>query len=590
MTKLMPLLASPQTRFVALQALSNVTHHGGSDIRREIATYTPHLLRLMEEFPDNSAIHEHIIVTLAHAISSVVHDQDNSASVKAANIRKLNMPKVFDVVFRCLKKPDTSYNMLSHALDFLSGTAIACHDEVMANSSVLNLLVALLRSNNLSIRVGALNGLSHLVVPDSEPDNRFRDPRTMISALSRSFPPHLVDILTAYGPEKTDTFISVLTTGDFQNAMMNCVQTYDLCTLGLKLAELIQRTEFSIAEGGFQVENPRTGRVEFDSCGLPFTMWGDGLPHCAKALRERNRPGDLDAADIVECKFFVMRSRVPDAVRLAQQAIERSPQIAYYYYIVGLGTDQPLGLRASKKGLKCRKITPFVKHYLLWRAIDHAGQLGISKIQSSRPGDMMWSEGVAFLKSALDDAKTFIAEAPPDSSHMRTILNWYIILFVTMHGPEITPDLRQLKVNQMFLYSVIQLMAPNLYQITLQKLKITREFQQHFNIPEKKTQLRLIQELIVNRYERGYNEWKDFIAHLDSLHSTEEEQEQSAIDAEDNLAAWLEGTNLDDHERENRGCGGHARTDASNAELGHCSFCHNPSAVLRKCAGCGKAR
>jgi hypothetical protein len=79
---------------------------------------------------------------------------------------------------------------------------------------------------------------------------------------------------------------------------------------------------------------------------------------------------------------------------------------------------------------------------------------------------------------------------------------------------------------------------------------------------------------------------------MDSLHSTEKEQEQSAIDAEDNLAAWLEGTNLDDHENEHRYCYSRSSRSASDAEIKmwHCSYCHNPSAVLRKCAGCGKAR
>jgi hypothetical protein len=447
MPKLIPLLDNPSTRIVGLQALTNVTHHGGADIRRDIATYTPHLLRLMEEFPDNVAINEQIIVTLAHAIGSVVHDEDSTPPVKAANIRRLNTPRVLDLIFKNIRKPDASYSMLGHAVDFLCNVVVACHDEIMNNSSVLNLLVALFRSNNLSVRVNALNGVFLLTIPDSEPDLRNLDPKAMLDAVQRQFPPRLVDVVSAYGLSKCETYRYILTANEFQKAMIRCVETHDLYALGLKLADFIQRTEFSITEGMYQVENERTGRMEPLDCGLPFVMWSDSLPHCAKALREKGSPNDLDAADIVECKYFVNKSRVADAVRLAQQAMERSPQVAYYHYIVSLGADQPVGLRVAKKGLKCRKTTPFVKSYLLWRAVDHASRLGMLKLNSSRPGDLTWSEGVAFFTSALEDAKTFIAEAPPDNHHMRTILNWFILLTLVMRGPDISPNIRELSVS-----------------------------------------------------------------------------------------------------------------------------------------------
>lgn len=449
MPKLLPLLDNPKTRLVGLQALSNVTHHGGADVRREIAlTCSSTLLRLMEEFPDNAAYNEQIIVTLAHGIGSIVNDEDSPESVKAANIRKMNLPRALALVLGNIKKADTSHYTLSHAIEFLCSVAESCHREIKSNPSVLNLLVALLRSKDLSIRVDALGAICRLVIPESEDDWRQMDPNKFMAAIQRGFPSHLSDILLDYSPTECDTFLILQTSRDYVQAMMRVTQDKDQYGLGKKLAEFITRTEFSISEGGYQSVNERTGRVEFfDIDGLPFKMWTDALPHCAKALRASGASADLDAADIVECKFLVMRNRASEAVRIAQKAIERSPQVAYFYYIVGLGADQALGLRASKKGLKTKKITPFVRHYLLWRAVDHAGQLGLTKLRNSHHDDSSWAEGVAFFTSALEDAKRFIAETPPDNRHMRTVLNWYILLTITMRGPELSTNLQELDVS-----------------------------------------------------------------------------------------------------------------------------------------------
>lgn len=447
MPKLMSLLDKPSTRLIGLQALSNVTHHGGNGIRREIAMFTSALLRLMEEFPNDAAINEQVIVTLAHAIGSVVNDEESSKSVVAANIRKLNMPKVLDLVFKNIKKPDASCYMLTHAIEFLCMSVLGCYREIQANSSVLDLLVALLRSKNLTNRVSALGALCRLVINDSEDDIRQLDPHKFMAAIQRGFPQHLSDILMNYNPTQCDTFLILYTQRDFTSAMMRCAQDKDLYALGKKIAEFITRTEFSVVEGGFQAQNERTGRMEMIDVGLPFEMWTDSLPHCAKALRKKGTAEDLDAADIVECKFLVMRQKVHEAVQLAQRAIERSPQVAYFYYVIGLGADQAVGLRASKKGLKAKKITPFVRHYLLWRAVDHAGQLGLEKLSSTTPGDLAYEEGVAFFMSAVEDAKTFVAETPPDNRHMRTVLNWYILLTVAMRGPELSINLKELDVR-----------------------------------------------------------------------------------------------------------------------------------------------
>jgi hypothetical protein len=57
----------------------------------------------------------------------------------------------------------------------------------------------------------------------------------------------------------------------------------------------------------------------------------------------------------------------------------------------------------------------------------------------------------------------------------------------------------------------------------------------------------------------------------------------AADKAEDDLAAWLGDEHFEGEDRP-------ATFNDSHVELYRCSWCGNPSAILRKCAGCSKTR
>ena len=63
------------TRLVGLQALSTVTHHGGAEVRREIAFLSPKLCALMEQFPDDPILNELAVIILDHGVSCVVTEE-----------------------------------------------------------------------------------------------------------------------------------------------------------------------------------------------------------------------------------------------------------------------------------------------------------------------------------------------------------------------------------------------------------------------------------------------------------------------------------------------------------------------------------
>ncbi|KAI0944889.1 hypothetical protein AcV7_001571 [Taiwanofungus camphoratus] len=566
-SKVMLWIDRPTTRHVGLQALTNVTHHGGVEVRQELARHTGTLLRAMKAAPDDPKVIELCTITMAHAIGAVVLAEKPDRTL----VKAIDMPAVLRATTENLKKPFVSFQLFTHAQSLLTASTLHFSTECKAQPALIAFLVACLRSTQLTVRCNALGGLVRLHQLEAEPDTRMYDPRKMMEQVRKRIPDHLSDIMMDYGPHACDTVATLTATAQFQRAIMQAAQDRDLYALGKTQAALILRTEFAIPEGMFQYQDERTGRVETHDAGLPFTMWTDSLPFCARALRAGGAAADLDMADIVEMKHLVLKQRIPEAVALAHAAAARNPQLAYAYYVVGLGADDARGLRAVKKGLKCRQVTPFVRNYMLWRAVEHAGNMGVEQLQEARAGEADYAEGVAFLQSALEDAKAFVAQAPPDNRNMQTILNWYVLLTLALRGPELAPDLHDL-------------------EDVFKKLGVADEFCKLFGAPAKRTQLRLTRELIVSTYSKALAEWGAVVAHVDALSPTARDPDMSPGEAQDELAAWLEKIQLDDgHALGPQRCGAPALI-ASRVSIYRCTWCGNPSAVLRKCSGCGQTR
>ena len=150
-------------------------------------------------------------------------------------------------------------------------------------------------------------------------------------------------------------------------------------------------------------------------------------------------------ADVLEMKWYLITLRGEDAVPIAKRAIARNPELAYAYYVIGLAQDFEQALRALKKGIKCKQISPFIRNYMLWRAVDHSGDLAVARLKGGS-SEKSYSEGIAFLNSALEDARAFMAGAPPDNRNMGSILNWYFLCNIAVRGPELSLELKELDV------------------------------------------------------------------------------------------------------------------------------------------------
>ncbi|KDQ60127.1 hypothetical protein JAAARDRAFT_174140 [Jaapia argillacea MUCL 33604] len=574
LSKLFPLIDIPGCCHMALRALSTVTHHGGVAVRTDIAKRTPALVRLLQECPSDPKVADLSIAVMSHALGSVLA-VDEKPGPDMRVVKSLQLPSILRVVIEQLQKPYASQEIISHALGIFSGATLHCWKECNDFPPVITFLVAFLRSTDLTCRCEALGALIRLHHAVCEPDQRLYDPQKMIAGVQRGFPPYLSEVMMEYGPTRCDVYATMQSTLTHQKAMMKCAQDRDLYACGKVLGQLIPSTEFSIAEGGYQAQNERTGRWEMMDIGLPFKMWTDALPHCAKALRASGISSDADMADIIEIKYLIVKQRIPDAIELALKAIRRSPEVAYYYYAITLGADGERGLRYAKKGAKCKQITPFVRFAMIHRAVDHAGNMALTMLTSTHTGERKWEEGVAFLTCAWEDAKTFIEEGPPDSRHMKNMLNWYILLTLVVKGPEMSPDLREL-------------------DDAFKKLKINEEIGTFLGYRPPNTELRLTRLKIVQLYASAIKDWGEVISKFDLLNSSPVATSViSPTKAEDDLATWLEDINLedDDHVHSSH-CshGAHPKVSAMDGDLYRCSWCRNPSAILRKCGGCSKTR
>jgi hypothetical protein len=356
----------------------------------------------------------------------------------------------------CMTQPFSTRSTIDHGTELLASSTLHATLAHRAVPSTASFLVAGLRSPDWCIRCLALGGLFRLHKLGSEEDLRSIDPQRLMSVVM-SIPGELQDVMMDYGLGNCDIYKTLQCTRDFQKAIMTVPQDRNMYSFGMKLYALILTTEFSISDGYYETINERTGRREVLDVGLPFKRYTDALPLCAKAIREKNSPpkqAELDAANVLELKHKIMTRQLASASSQAQAALTQNPNFAYYYYAISLSADHVGGLRASKKGLKCKDVdkSPFVKFQLMQRAVEHAGELGLETLQNMpEAGERKWEEGIAFLMSALEDAKKFIEEAPPDNRYMKNVSYWYILLTVLIEE-RVSPDLREIKVRS-FLFS-----------------------------------------------------------------------------------------------------------------------------------------
>ncbi|KAA1477627.1 hypothetical protein DENSPDRAFT_844799 [Dentipellis sp. KUC8613] len=571
--KVMSVLDKQTCYHVGLHALSFFAIHGGGTVRVEIAKKTSVLLQLLEQQPNDMKAAELTITTLSHAIAAVV---GKKAPPDAKLVKIIDIPRVLRMTVASIRKPlvlTLPTNLLfEHALGMISGAAQHCPEAYQECPAAIDFLVACTRSNNITTRASGIAGILRRHMYDSEVDKLILDPRKMIATMKRGWPKHLADKMLEGNPLEGEIFQMMHTLEDYQEAMVQVTRDHDLYKLGLKIAELIPCSEYAIVQGGFQGPDPRTGKVSIQNFGLPFTMWHDALPLCANAIRARGRPDEADKADILDLKYCITKMQFVQAHAIARKAVLRSPQVGFFYYVLTLGAEKSEGLRFAKKGLKCRNLPSYVRLGLLIHAAEHAADLALRYLQDAAAGGENIQEGIAFAVCAFEDSQTFINEAPPDSSKMRNAIYINVLMSLLTKGHELSDDMRE-------------------FLDAKKRLDLADEFARFLSRPASKTQMHLVCMEVVSRMQNAWKEWEFIILAHAGVRS-----EVSPTKTEDDLVDWLEQIDVEDPgtggrtHRRREGRSIHPSLSINDVELNRCSWCRNPSAALKKCSRCGKAR
>ncbi|TFK71918.1 hypothetical protein BDN72DRAFT_837124 [Pluteus cervinus] len=554
--KLIPLLNERDCRQLALRALGSITKHNGGGARAEIAKQALIFVKAIEADPDDVKTTELGIISLSHSLQEVI---GGLTKIPPKTLEELQLEKIFMAMVEGVKKPFTTGTMISHSVDLLARATMNARPIFACNRSLLNFVVAGLRSEAWVMKGICMSGLTRFFRDVA--GNDYPVTPVMIVLGGGDLPDSVATALSSYGRDRTEIFMTSRAWTEFHVAMITYKKDRNLCSLGRKIADVIMLTEFSIPQGSFSREE-----------GFPFTIWVDALPHCANALRQTGKPEDLDIADILDIKFHISRAQPTDVVQAAKKGLDRNPRCAYFYYAISLSTMTRVeGLRAAKKGLKCQKLTPCLRFQLLQRAVDHASDMGlVGMLDSPIPGEKEFFEAVAFIKSALDDAKTFVKEAPPDNRYMRIILCWVICLTV-LNEEKISPDLREVKVY-------------------IDQLKLADEVAECVGGVQPKSMLRLATETIIQRFSAAITEFGPTFSRV--VYQPYCEHESNAVQsAEENLAAWLDGLRINQPLlEEGRPHFVDPMISSNSVGLYECSWCRNPSAALKKCSGCGKTK
>ncbi|KAF7310075.1 SET and MYND-domain-containing protein 3 [Mycena indigotica] len=587
--QLLSLSAIPSCRNLALDSLVTITHHGGPEVRTEIAraTCVP-LLTLMKDFPEDRDTTDLALRALSHSIIGVV--SNDAKQTEPALARSLPLQDVAQAFIDALHQPNPTPTLITHATTCL----VEMSQDVKVSPSMSNLFLAGLRYNDWYHRSRCLSGLLITSIPQAEHDKRLMDPTSAVKCLMNiaEAPTHVRETMQTWGMNRSFMYKMAFSNREFAATMVAAYASGgSMYVAGKKIAKLILGVEMPFFDGFFPIKDPASEKVYFPGGGTSasgFQMWSDTLPLCSKAIRENGVANEYSLADILDLKFLLLRKRFPEAIALATQTTERNPDFAYGHYVLAVSQHDQHGLRAAKKGLKCTKGSMNLTRFMRLQMLQHSGQLacdiGLRALENpGRDGNPSSRVGGAFLTTAKKELQTFFAEASPDHRDFRSVCSWLIVLHV-MSGEEISDDLHEIKPY-------------------VDRLNFALDFNKWLGIYSPRTQIRLVAESILQHFPAARKQWGEVVSSYD-----EKEPPVTDESMERDIAAWMEGL---DGEDEADCCGhghghlhdhdGHAHAHSHShteevalpepkKDLYRCSFCHNPSAVLRKCAGCSEAR
>ncbi|KZT40751.1 hypothetical protein SISSUDRAFT_1059966 [Sistotremastrum suecicum HHB10207 ss-3] len=569
--RIISVLRRPKTRDMALKCLVRLIMHRAEEICVEVCmSLFDEVCRALFDLPINSDAASDAIEILSNSLIGAMAALEASDIITEFEDMDIDVDRLLtlalDRMQGCLaNKPDSSICLSTcHEIMLPIGLANLYPEVAAASPRTLQCLSACLRNSSLSIRVLGMRGLYDLCFDTAGPTNPFEFTH-FLPPLVEGFPPEILEAYLAYGTTEFYGQVNLESRIWFGELVQEHTDNLNLFEYGM-----------AIANGILEVEHPIWPLpFEQKSAKYPFNTWVDILPHAARVLRSRS---ELDNADILDIKFLMGAKRWQDAIDLARKAAKRSPDIVFWYYSMSMTNEDNEGaLRAAQRGLQCPDISQHMRIALLYRTCRTAWDLTLATLTKGDPEESSWEEGLAYMAICHENLKTAAEVCPPDTPGFDILINLLILSHILRRGPDLSSDLRELK--------------PLIKKARLIS-RIDDGMRERCGLSAKYNSTRMTKDVILEHLAAVSSDWNGFIqcTNLSTFAHTEREAKKKVPTVEQ-IADLLSGTQISSTQTLSKRKTVKIMGSGSNAfRLYQCSWCMNPSAALRKCGVCGKAR
>ena len=403
----------------------------------ELFRHNMDIVKILRDHPDDTAIVDPTIMTLAQSFSQPII------------LHRLSHPDILD--HECLVPVlsallDTLRNppellpelILNVAMVILVRVPRICPKRcrIQEIPSLFTYYAALSRSRHLRTRgnavasillvaregLGAETGRFQFAGNNSG-DTAGRAHASQEDLLS-AFPEDLRSRLLTYGADASECVVKFRAGSDAASAISQYRSGDDLCALGLRLAELVQ-----LAEGVID----RDARW-YDTDGSELTHL-DLLLRCAATLAERQGSVEQDAANVLKLHYLTATQADPQELYSSTQAaMERNPGLAYAHYVHAMCYSSSRAriddrLRTIREAVACDGQTPFLQCELIARAVVVVGWHALATLPSLLDiSQELEQRAMESFRQAIYSADVYTRLAPPDARQLPAILSWYVVL------------------------------------------------------------------------------------------------------------------------------------------------------------------
>lgn len=217
--KLLPLFEMDSMCHMALHALSNITHHGGAEIRTAIAFKSQAITTLVDKYPSDPVICELAVSILSHTVLACTEGPEHDPSIPKM-MKNLDMVKILKTTVHCMTQPFSDRSCIEHGTSLLAWSTLHATNAHKQVPETAKILVAGLRSPDWGLRSICFGGLQRLHRRGAQLEMDTVNPQSFLSLRGR-FPPHVNTALMAYSPTETELYRTTSATTEFMKLMTN---------------------------------------------------------------------------------------------------------------------------------------------------------------------------------------------------------------------------------------------------------------------------------------------------------------------------------------------------------------------------------